>query len=1244
MRHRLLLAALPLLATPAAAQQPPAQGGAVGVLIRQAERWLAQDRIDLAAAPIERALAADPENAAALAVAARIELARGNREAAASFQSRLERAGARAEAQQVAEAIRAATLDRAGLEEARRLAREGRGAAAVQRYRQLFGNQPPPEALALEYYQAMAGAPATRAEGIQNLARLATRPGAPERARLAHAQALTFDPASRAEGIQRLQALADSAEVGAEARRAWSAAIGFSGTDPGMTPQAEAYLQRFPDDAEMRRRVETMRSAPRPAPADPGAEARQLAFQRLEAGQVADSARRFEELIRANPADSDALGGLGIIRLREGNAAAARQLLERAIAADPASARNWQRALDAASYGDEVAAARGLLRRGDAEGADTIARRAAMREVEDRSDAETLLGEIALRQGDPLAAEARFRAALARRPGFPPAQAGLNAALRAQNRAPEPQRAAPAEPRAPREPGEPRFAGPAEGGTPPLPPGAAGFRNEASRVADPAAASALLRNAMAAAPDDPWIRLDLARLLRRQGRGSEGRALVEELAARVGTPDAVYAAALMAEEDARYADADAFLGRIPASRRSADMARLAARIRTQREVAAGAALMAASPLDGRMQLLTLAARPDPTGSIAGSVIRTFAEAGDRAGAAEAGRIAALANRSQVAARVAIAGALLGAGLEAEATALAAEIEATGPGESVRRDLAALRNGAAIRAADRLNEQGDQAAAFERLRPALAAPDNREAQLALARLYIGARQPAEALRVAEAALARDPRNVEIRRAAIEAALAAGDRRRAAQLLAEGQSAMPYDSRVLLLEARVARDAGDGARARQVLESAARQRAAELGAGSRGTASAGLPSGAGNPFARGAAPTAGPATTDRLTREIQQELAAVSEDLGPAVTISGGGRMRSGDEGIDRLAEFSTRIEGVATAPIVGGRVTAFAEPTTLEAGAQQNSRQVRQRYGTAALNGAGTLPPAPSGSASGVGVGFGYVRGDWLRADIGSTPLGFTTPNLVGGVELAPRLTDSGVRVRVGAERRAMNDSLLSYAGVTDPRTGISWGPVMRNGARGQVEFPLGTGYGYVGGGYSTLDGDGVAGNSRVEGGAGLSIPVWRGPEAELRAGLDLVYLAYQRNLRYFTLGHGGYFSPQQYTALNIPVDYRARYGDLSYRLGATIGYASWREDSAPLFPNDSALQAQMVAVANASTSTSEPLSATYRGQAQAGIVGGVRADFEYPVTQDLSLGAALQYEKANDFDQTRFQLRLRNRF
>ena len=115
LQAALVLAALP---GPAAAQDaastPPA---AVEVLVRQAERWLSQDRVDLAAPAVERALTAAPDSPAVLSVATRLEVARGNRETANASLTRLRAAGASPEQRSQAEgAVRSAAIDRNALE------------------------------------------------------------------------------------------------------------------------------------------------------------------------------------------------------------------------------------------------------------------------------------------------------------------------------------------------------------------------------------------------------------------------------------------------------------------------------------------------------------------------------------------------------------------------------------------------------------------------------------------------------------------------------------------------------------------------------------------------------------------------------------------------------------------------------------------------------------------------------------------------------------------------------------------------------------------------------------------------------------------------------------------------------------------------------------------------------------------------------------------------------------------------
>ncbi|MDB5414599.1 MAG: hypothetical protein JWR10_2934 [Rubritepida sp.] len=1226
---------------PAAAQVQPVVGDAsataaapvraVDILIRQAERWLAQDRLDLAASSVERALAAEPRNTTALSLAARIEAGRNNRTAAAGFATRLREAGATDEQRAVADtALRGATIDRAAIEEARRLARDGRAEDAAARYRAIFGAAGPTPAFAQEYYSALAATQGGAEAGRTGLARLAEGAAATPRSRLAFAQTQTYQPATRADGIRRLAALVGDPEVGGEARGAWRQALVWSSTDPAATPQIQAYLQRFPDDAELRRSMEAARTAV--APADPGATLRREGFASLETGGLREGAQRFEAAIAANPRDADALGGLGIVRLRENRPADARQLLERAVAADPARAQQWQQALDGASYGLELTEARNALRRNDIDAADTLARSAQRRTVEDRTDAETLLGQIALRRNDAPAAEQRFRTALARRPGFAPARDGLAQALRAQGRLAE---------LPPRPAGSPApiAAGESGGGQ------AVQLRAEANRGMDPVVAEALLRQAMTLSPNDPWLRLDLARALRRQGRASEGRALVEELAAREARADNLFAAALFADEDGRTADAESYLGRVPPAGRSTDMSRLQARIRTQRDVARAAILLRSNTAEARTQLLTIAARPDPSGATAAAVIRAFGVANERFGAAEAARVGEAANRAAGApVRIAIAGALLGAGLEAEAMALADQADAGTLTPEQRRDVASLRAGIAVRASDRLNDEGNQALAFERLRPTLERePENLDANLALARLFQGARQPDEALRIAEGILARNPRNFEARQGAVSAAIALRQRSRAETLLAEGREFFPRDSRISLMEARIARAFNDDGRARRALETAEAQRRAELGqfAGvPNGVATS--PSGVANPFLRPGAtaplPSVGGASAvpaDRVSREIAQELAALEQANAGRATLTAGLRQRSGSTGLDRLQEISAVAEAEITPPGLGGRLAATVAGYSLNSSSIAQDATTLQRFGTNAANG---NTQSPRTTAAGVGVGVNYRRGDSFRADVVSSPIGFPTTTILGGLEVAPQI--GGVRLRLTGERRSVTDSVLSWAGQRDAATGRNWGAVVRTGGRAQMEIPVGPGYAYVGGGYSTFAGQNTADNNRLEAGAGFAYPVIGTMTEGLSIGTDLVYFGYDRNQRFFTLGNGGYFSPQSFTSVNLPVDYRGRSGDFSYRVGGTVGYAVFREEASVLYPNDPALQRQVQAraLANSTVLTSFP------PQSRQTFVGSLRGDLDYALTPRINLGAVFRYDKSADYDETRVMLRLNSRF
>src|SRR2546428_8860689 len=102
------------------------------------------------------------------------------------------------------------------------------------------------------------------------------------------------------------------------------------------------------------------------------------------------------------------------------------------------------------------------------------------------------------------------------------------------------------------------------------------------------------------------------------------------------------------------------------------------------------------------------------------------------------------------------------------------------------------------------------------------------------------------------------------------------------------------------------------------------------------------------------------------------------------------------------------------------------------------------------------------------------------------------------------------------------------AAARDPATGKLWGGVLLEG--GGVDRSLNgrivSIYAFGEGG--RLIGLRVLDNTRFAGGGGAELSIGAGPLGEFRFGPAFTSLAFENNERFFTFGHGGYFSPQRF--------------------------------------------------------------------------------------------------------------------
>jgi predicted Zn-dependent protease len=276
--------------------------------------------------------------------------------------------------------------------------------------------------------------------------------------------------------------------------------------------------------------------------------------------------------------------------------------------------------------------------------------------------------------------------------------------------------------------------------------------------------------------------------------------------------------------------------------------------------------------------------------------------------------------------------------------------------------------------------------------------------------------------------------------------------------------------------------------------------------------------------------------------------------------------------------------------------------------------------------------------TGVAVSAGRQT-DTLAADVGTTPLGFILPNIVGGVEWTPSWKT--LDLSVGLARRALTSSALSYAGLRDPISGQKWGGVVSNGPYAGVglyreRFSLSGSLRF-----SELTGTHVEDNQFLGARASGS---WKffssGDVASAYSGLVLNDWNYQHNLSNYTFGSGGYYSPHSYVSAALPLELTGVKAGWSYQLRASLAYSI--SDIAPsnFYPNDPALQMAAGHSPLPSGFDSPVFSSSHGGAFSVSAYAAI----ERQVARGLVLGAMLDIDRTDFYHPTVISLYLRHSF
>jgi hypothetical protein len=276
---------------------------------------------------------------------------------------------------------------------------------------------------------------------------------------------------------------------------------------------------------------------------------------------------------------------------------------------------------------------------------------------------------------------------------------------------------------------------------------------------------------------------------------------------------------------------------------------------------------------------------------------------------------------------------------------------------------------------------------------------------------------------------------------------------------------------------------------------------------------------------------------------------------------------------------------------------------------------------------GSLVALPAQSASQSDKGFGglveWAPSNVVELEVGTTPTSFHVSNVVGALRF--RIATQGGPWQLGLDRSAVEDSLLSYAGTVDPATGRPWGGVVRN--RGYVGARLGgdafQAYGLLSG--ASLDGTGVDRNTEWRADAGFMQRAASGDGWVARVGGTILAQAFDENRSHFTLGHGGYFSPDKFLSVGPAFELVGRQQNRSFRVEGAVTWQEVRESASDYFPTDDALQA-----------ASGDL--RYPGDSRDGIGLRLAASVEWRITQKAVAGLRLEGVRGEDADEVRLQI------
>ncbi|MFC7292278.1 cellulose synthase subunit BcsC-related outer membrane protein [Hirschia litorea] len=298
-----------------------------------------------------------------------------------------------------------------------------------------------------------------------------------------------------------------------------------------------------------------------------------------------------------------------------------------------------------------------------------------------------------------------------------------------------------------------------------------------------------------------------------------------------------------------------------------------------------------------------------------------------------------------------------------------------------------------------------------------------------------------------------------------------------------------------------------------------------------------------------------TALKLNDKFEKDLAGI-DNLWIAQAISM--RRTNGVEGANRLSATHTRTS-------IGNTFNT----NILEAGIATISTDAGRAKLTANV---GTPNFAnDSGKELGVSPFLSWQREGETQfaALITTTPINEnTSTRLVGELSLHRRKAREDFRIKASLFSIPRDDSLTSLLGRKDPASTIAYGRIVESGLKGQIaktfkeQFTVTTAANI-----SELSGQNTIDNTHLGASLAATTSIQHQSFDYIAAGPFYGFDTYEKNSNHHTIGHGGYFSPQQHHRAGISLHAQTREARQTIvRVNASTAYESVKTDPSLVLP------------------------------------------------------------------------------